>query len=87
MSTDAYIALSLAEAGLLVLVLAIALIRIRQHLDAIAAGLSTLGGALGGIEGDLQLIGIAVPPINEPLTAIAGALPGIANKAEQVARG
>ncbi len=86
MSTNTFILLSVLEAVLLVVVLAIALIRIRQHLDGLTASLGALGGALGGIEKDLQLIGVAVPPINDPLAAIAGALPGIAHKAEQVNR-
>ncbi len=86
MSTTAYIVLSVGEAVLLVLVLAVALIRIRQRLDGITANLGALAGACVGIEKDLKLIGVAVPPINEPLVAIAGALPGIAHKAEQVNR-
>lgn len=87
MSTTAYIALSVGEAVLLVLVLAIALIQVRRRLDGIAAGLTTLGSALGNIETNIHLIGIAVPLINTPLSAIVGALPHIASKAERVARG
>jgi len=87
MSTTAYTALSVGEAALLVLVLAVALLRVRVRLTAIGAGLATLASALGGVEQDLQLIGVAVPPINDPLTDIAGALPGIAAMAETVARG
>lgn len=87
MSTDTYIILSVVEAALLVAILAVALIRIRQRLEAIAAALGTLGGALASIEKDLLLIRVAVPTINRPLEAIVGALPGIAEKAEIVARG
>lgn len=85
MSATVYILLSVIEAVLLVLVLAIALIRIRVRLDGIAAGLATLASALGGIEKDLVLIGVAVPRINAPLEDIVAALPGIAEKAETVA--
>ncbi len=46
MSTNAYIILSVVEAVLLVLVLAVALVAIRRRLDAIAAGLTALGSAL-----------------------------------------
>jgi len=84
--TELLIILSLVEAILLVVVLANALVRIRRRLDAIAAGLTTFGSALGGIEKDLVLIGLAVPMINKPLAAIVSVLPGIAEKAEAVAR-
>jgi hypothetical protein len=88
MSTDAYIALSVLEAVLLVAVLAVALIQVRRRLENIAGGLETLGGALASIERDhLSLIGPAVAKINDPLSAIVGALPGIAEKAETVANG
>ena len=86
MSTGLYVLLSVVEAVLLVVVLALALIRIRQRLDEIATGLGTLGSALGGIEKDLGLIGVVAPKINGPLSVIVGALPGIAHKAEAVAR-
>ncbi len=86
MSTELFVILSVVEAVLLVVVLAIALIRIRQRLNAIAASIDTFGSGLGGIEKDLVLIGLAVPRINKPLTEIVAALPGIAEKAETVAR-
>ncbi|MEJ7787805.1 MAG: hypothetical protein WKF96_23630 [Solirubrobacteraceae bacterium] len=86
MSTELYIILSVVEALLLVVILAVALFRIRHWLNAIAAGLATLGSVLGGIEKDLVLIGLAVPRINEPMVDIVAALPGIAEKAEAVAR-
>jgi hypothetical protein len=53
----------------------------------IAAGIARLGAALRGVQQDVELIGEAVPAINRPLGTIAGALPGIAEKAERVARG
>lgn len=85
MSTEIYVLFSVLEGLLLVVILAFALIRIRHWLNTIAAGLGTLGSALGGIEKDLVLIGLAVPMINKPLVDIVGALPGIAEKAEEVA--
>lgn len=87
MSTELYILLSVVEAVLLVVVLALALIRIAQRLNEIAEGLQTLGSALGGVEKDLALIGVVAPAINGPLSDIVDALPGIAEKAETVARG
>jgi hypothetical protein len=75
MSTELYILISVLEAVLLVVVLALALIRIRQRLNAIANDLTTLGSALGGIEKDLVLIGLAVPMINKPLFDIVGEQP------------
>ena len=86
MSTELLIILSVVEAILLVVVLAIALVLIRRRLNTIAAGLATLGSALGGVEKDLVLIGLAVPRINQPLSEIIEVLPGIAEKAEAVAR-
>ena len=85
MSTELLIILSVVEAVLLVVVLALALIRITQRLEEIAGGLTTLGSALAGSEQDLVLIGLAVPRINDPLSEIVAALPGIAEKAEAVA--
>jgi len=87
MSTSLYILLSVVEAVLLVVVLALALIRITQRLNEIATGLEALGSSLGGVEQDLARIGVVAPKINAPLKAIVGALPGIAEKAETVARG
>lgn len=86
MSTELLILLSVAEAVVLVLVLAVALIQLRRRLTTIANALGTLGSALGGIEGQLQMIRPATAAINAPLRAIVGALPGIATKAETVAR-
>lgn len=85
MSTATYIVLSLAEAVLLVVVLAVALVRIRQRLDGIGAGLATVASLLGSVERDVRPLGDVVPTINGPLSAIAGALPGIAAKAKTLA--
>jgi hypothetical protein len=86
MSTNTYIALSVAEGVALVVILMIALTRIRERLVAIASGLATLASALSGVERDLKQLDTAVPQINRPLQAIAGALPEIAEKAELTSR-
>lgn len=86
MSTELLIALSAIEAVLLVVVLALALIAVERRLRRISGALTTLGSALGGVEGQLKRLGPAVLKINAPLEAIAGALPGIAEKAALVAR-
>ncbi len=86
MSTNLLIILSVAEAVVLVAVLAVALVQVRRRLTTIANALGTLGSDLGGIEGQLRMIGPAAAAINSPLRAIVGALPGIAEKAETVAR-
>jgi len=85
-STPLLIILSVAEAALLVLVLAVALTRIRQRLERIADGLGTLGSALAGVErGHLRPLGAAVQAINAQFDVILGALPAIAAKAAIVA--
>ena len=80
-----YIAVTVAEGALLIMVLAFALMRVRRRLVAIASGLATLGSSLGGIERDLRILDVVVPQINAPLAAIAAAMPGIAGKAEVIA--
>jgi len=80
------IALSVALAVLVVVVLAAALIRARQGLMAISEGLSTLNGALEGVEAQhLRPLEPAVKAINAQFDVILGALPGIARKAAVVA--
>ena len=86
MSTELLIALSVVEAVLLVVVLAVALIVVERRLRRISGALTTLGSALGGVEEQLSGLGPAVLKINAPLEAITGALPGIAGKAAIVAR-
>jgi ABC-type Fe3+ transport system permease subunit len=86
MSTTLLILLSVIEAVLLVLVLAVALTRIRQRLTRISEGLGTLGGALSGVEsGHLRPLGPAVIAINRQFEIILSALPGIGAKAAIVA--
>ena len=50
MSTDSMIAFSVAEALLLVIILAVALTRVRQGLSGISGGLTALAGALATVE-------------------------------------
>ncbi len=86
LSTTLLIGLSVLEAALLVIVLAVALTRVRQRLTRIAEGLGTLGGALAGVEtGHLRPLGPAVQAINAQFDIILSALPGIAAKAAIVA--
>ncbi|MEA2297078.1 MAG: hypothetical protein QOF77_14 [Solirubrobacteraceae bacterium] len=86
MSTALLVLLSVVEAALLVIVLAVALTRIRQRLVRISDGLATLGSALAGVEsGHLRPLGDAVRAINSQFDIILSALPGIAAKAAIVA--
>ena len=80
------IILSVILAIIIVLVLAGALIRVRQDLEAISAGLATLATALDGVETEhLRPLEPAVKAINAQFDVIVGALPGIASKAAIVA--
>lgn len=80
------IALSVAEAVLVVVVLALALIEIRRRLTRIADGLNTLGSALTTVESDhLRPLAGAVEAINDQFSKILGLLPGVADKAAIVA--
>jgi hypothetical protein len=80
------IVLSVLLAVVVVAVLAVALIRIREGLKAIAEGLATLRSALEGVEAEhLRPLGPAVTAINAQFEVILGALPGIARKAAIVA--
>jgi hypothetical protein len=87
MSTDVMTALSIAEAMLLVIVLAIALTRVRQGLAAISGGLTALAGALATVESQhLRPLGGVVDQINDRFATILSVLPGIAAKAAFVVR-
>jgi hypothetical protein len=78
--------LSVILAIIIVLVLAGALIRVRQDLETISAGLATLATALDGVETEhLRPLEPAVKAINAQFDVIVGALPGIASKAAIVA--
>jgi hypothetical protein len=80
------IALSVLLAVVVVAVLAVALIRIREGLQAISEGLATLRSALEGVEAEhLRPLEPAVTAINAQFEVILGAMPGIAAKAAVVA--
>ncbi len=86
MSTSLLIVLSVAEAVVLVVVLALALIEIRRRLTTIAEGLATLGSALTTVESEhLRPLGPAVVAINDQFSRIIGLMPGVADKAAIVA--
>jgi hypothetical protein len=87
MSTnDLLVLLSVILAVVVIAVLAVALIRVRQGLERISTGLSTLGDALAGVEAEhLRPLEPAVKAINEQFDVILGALPGIGKKAAVVA--
>ena len=86
MSTDTYILLSVLLAVVVIAVLAFALIRVRQGLEAISQDLASLATALNGVEAEhLRPLEPAVKAINAQFDVILGALPGIARKAAIVA--
>jgi len=85
-STDTYILLSVLLAVVVIAVLAFALIRVRQGLEAISQDLASLASALNGVESEhLRPLEPAVKAINAQFEIILGALPGIARKAAIVA--
>jgi hypothetical protein len=87
MSTGDTLALLTVVLGVVVvLVLAAALIVVRQRLMRISQGLATLATALEGVESEhLRPLEGAVTAINAQFDIILGALPGIARKAATVA--
>ena len=86
MSTDTYILLSVLLAVVVIAVLAFALTRVRQGLEAISQDLASLATALNGVEAEhLRPLEPAVRAINAQFDVILGALPGIARKAAIVA--
>jgi hypothetical protein len=87
MSTGDWLALlTIALGVVVVLVLAAALIVVRQKLQKISQGLATLASALEGVEGEhLRPLEGSVKAINAQFEIILGALPGIARKAAVVA--
>ncbi len=86
MSTSLLIVLSVAEAVVLVVVLALALIEIRRRLDSIASDLGDLGAALSNVEEEhLRPLRPAVEAINGQFDRIIGLMPSVARKAAIVA--
>jgi uncharacterized protein YoxC len=85
-STHALVILSVVLAAVVIAVLATALIQVRRGLQSISEGLSTLAGALDGVESThLRPLEPAVKAINAQFDTILSALPGIASKAAIVA--
>ena len=86
MSTAASILLSVLLAVVVIAVLAFALIRVRQGLEATSRDLAALADALEGVEAEhLRPLEPAVKAINAQFDVILGALPGIGRKAAIVA--
>ena len=86
MSTSLLIILSVAEAVVLVVVLALALIEIRRRLESIAKDLGELGTALTSVEEEhLRPLRPAVEAINAQFDGIIGLMPSVARKAAIVA--
>jgi hypothetical protein len=80
------VALSILLAVVVIAVLAVALIEVRRGLRNISRDLSTLAGALEGVEAEhLRPLEPAVKAINAQFDIIVSALPGIARKAAVVA--
>ena len=80
------IILSVVLAIVVIAVLAAALIKVRQDLEATSQNLATLAGALATVEAEhLKALEPAVTAINAPFDTILSALPGIAAKAKIVA--
>ena len=87
MSTDLLVVLSVAEALLLVVILAVVLTRVREGLAGISSGLTSLAGALATVESQhLRPLGSVVGQINDRFQTILSVLPGIAAKAAFVVR-
>jgi hypothetical protein len=86
MSTHLLVIISCVIALVVVAALAAALILVRRGLASTSANLSTLAGALEGVEAEhLRPLEPAVKAINEQFDIIVSALPGIASKAAIVA--
>ena len=87
MSTQTMVVLTVAEIVLFVVVLAVALTRVRQGIAGIAGALKDLAGALVIVESQhLRPLGGVVEQINARFATILTVLPGIAAKAAFVVR-
>jgi uncharacterized membrane protein len=86
MSTHVLVIISCVIALIVIAALAAALVLVRRGLASTSANLSTLAGALEGVEAEhLRPLEPAVKAINEQFDIIVSALPGIASKAAVVA--
>jgi hypothetical protein len=84
--TDAQVVIAVILGGVVVAVLAVALILVRRDLEAISSGLATLSEALKTVESEhLRPLEPAVKAINAQFDVILSALPGIGRKAAVVA--
>ncbi len=87
MSTEVMIILSMLEAVLLVVILAIALTTVAKRLEIISEGLGTLGSNLAVVESQhLRPLDKLVADVNGPLKIIVDTLPVLAGKAALVVR-
>jgi len=85
LSTNLLILLSVVEAVVLVVVLALALIEIRRRLVLISDGLSTLASALVTVEAQhLRPLAGLLTAVNQRAGTLLGLLPGIDAKAKIV---
>ncbi len=86
MSTHVLVIISCVIGLVVIAALAAALVLVRRGLASTSANLSTLAGALEGVEAEhLRPLEPAVKAINEQFDIIVSALPGIASKAAVVA--
>jgi uncharacterized membrane protein len=86
MSTHALVIISCVIALVVIAALAAALVLVRRGLASTSANLTTLAGALEGVEAEhLRPLEPAVQAINAEFDIIVSALPGIAAKAAIVA--
>jgi outer membrane lipoprotein SlyB len=84
-STTLLVILTVVEIVALVAVLALFVILITRRLRSLANAIGQLSGTtIGGIQGDVFLVGAGAAILNRKLNAIAGALPAIAEKAESL---
>lgn len=85
MSTGLLVTLTVVEILALVVALALFVILITRRLRSIASALGQLSaGTIRAIQGDVFLVGAGAAILNRKLNAIAGALPGLAEKAESL---
>jgi uncharacterized protein YoxC len=85
MSTGLLVTLSVVEIVVLVAALALFVILITHRLRSLANALRQVSGVtIRAIQGDVFLVGAGAAILNRKLNAIAGALPGIAEKAESL---
>lgn len=85
MSTTLLVTLTVIEIVLLVVVLAGYLVAISRHFRSIADTLAKITFGVRAVEQQVGVVGPGVTKVNQTLEEIAGALPGIAEKAEKLA--